>query len=278
MISLAPFERRLAQHARRLAKLFVQLYGDDSSVRDEFDLLLGDLEASRGPRRRLRALDDTREANRGLVCLQPDARRGVFRRPVRGLVAGIRSRIPYFVGELTEVHLMPRPTRTPGIGRPRCRATARSPRWATANSRASAELGKGSLVLDSSQGTSSGRVGPQGAAGDPEFTDFYLIYPDRHRRMLRADHREIFPDDHPGSFVPLPDGRWVWATLVLPVGSELPQPRSLRDGPRDGGGGGGGEGGRGTGRLGGWMSSLRCCSALSRSLSAGASTTKPSER
>ena len=25
--------------------------------------------------------------------------------------------------------------------------------------------------------------------------------------------REIFPDDHPGSFVRLPDGRWVWATF-----------------------------------------------------------------
>lgn len=25
--------------------------------------------------------------------------------------------------------------------------------------------------------------------------------------------REIFPDDHPGSFVPRRDGRWVWATL-----------------------------------------------------------------
>lgn len=52
------------------------------------------------------------------------------------------------------------------------------------------------------------------AAGDPEFEDFYLIYPDR--KMPDAYEqtvREIFPDDHPGSFIQLEDGRWIWATF-----------------------------------------------------------------
>jgi amylosucrase len=52
------------------------------------------------------------------------------------------------------------------------------------------------------------------AAGDPEFEGYYWIFPDR--RMPDAYERttrEIFPDDHPGSFVPLPDGRWIWSTF-----------------------------------------------------------------
>jgi amylosucrase len=52
------------------------------------------------------------------------------------------------------------------------------------------------------------------AAGDPEFEGYYWIFPDR--RMPDAYERttrEIFPDDHPSSFVPLPDGRWIWSTF-----------------------------------------------------------------
>ena len=33
--------------------------------------------------------------------------------------------------------------------------------------------------------------------------------PDAYEKTVR----EIFPDDHPGSFVQLPDGRWIWATF-----------------------------------------------------------------
>ena len=45
-------------------------------------------------------------------------------------------------------------------------------------------------------------------AGDPYYRDFYLIFPDRtlpdqYERTLR----EIFPDEHPGAFSPLPDIR-----------------------------------------------------------------------
>lgn len=59
-------------------------------------------------------------------------------------------------------------------------------------------------------------------AGDPEFEDFYLIFPDRTMPdAFERTTREIFPDDHPGSFVPIPpkdgssDGppRWIWSTF-----------------------------------------------------------------
>ena len=51
-------------------------------------------------------------------------------------------------------------------------------------------------------------------AGDPEYRDFYYLFPDRtlpdqYDRTLR----EIFPDQHAGGFSQLPDGRWVWSTF-----------------------------------------------------------------
>lgn len=51
-------------------------------------------------------------------------------------------------------------------------------------------------------------------SGDPEYTAYYRIYPDRelpdaYERTLR----EIFPDEHPGAFSPIEDGRWVWTTF-----------------------------------------------------------------
>ena len=51
-------------------------------------------------------------------------------------------------------------------------------------------------------------------AGDPGFEDFYLIFPDRDMPdAYERTTREIFPDDHRGSFVQLPDGRWIWSTF-----------------------------------------------------------------
>ncbi len=56
----------------------------------------------------------------------------------------------------------------------------------------------------------------QGAlAGDPEYTDYYFLFPDRtmpdaYERTLR----EIFPDKHPGAFTFRKEiGQWVWTTF-----------------------------------------------------------------
>ncbi len=52
------------------------------------------------------------------------------------------------------------------------------------------------------------------AAGEAPYTDYYRIFPDRTMPdAYERTTREIFPDDHPGSFVPLPDGRWIWSTF-----------------------------------------------------------------
>ena len=52
------------------------------------------------------------------------------------------------------------------------------------------------------------------AAGDPEFSDYYWIFddrtmPDAYERTVR----EVFPDDHAGSFIQMDDGRWIWSTF-----------------------------------------------------------------
>lgn len=50
--------------------------------------------------------------------------------------------------------------------------------------------------------------------GNPHYQDFYYFFADR--RMPDAYDqtvREIFPDQHPGAFSQLPDGRWVWTTF-----------------------------------------------------------------
>jgi amylosucrase len=43
--------------------------------------------------------------------------------------------------------------------------------------------------------------------GDPEHEAYYWNFPDRYMPdAFERTTREIFPDDHPGSFVPIPDG------------------------------------------------------------------------
>ena len=210
MISLAPFERRLAQHAPRLRKLFVQLYSDDSSVRDEFDLLLGDLEASWVSRpAALRALDDTREANPDWFASNRMLGGVCYVDLYAGDLAGIRSRIPYFRGlGLTYLHLMPlfdAPAENSDGGY--AVSSYREVKPALGTMAELAQLADElrdngiSLVLDFifNHTSNEHEWARKALAGDPEFTDFYLIYPDRHQPdAFELTTREIFPDDHPG--------------------------------------------------------------------------------
>ncbi|WP_309617253.1 amylosucrase [Salinibacterium sp.] len=221
----SPFERRLSEQAPRLRELFFQLYGTQDSARGEFDLLLGDLEESweqRPPS--LKALDDTREAhpdwfesNRmlGGVC---------YVDLYGGDLAGIHSRIPYFreLG-LTYLHLMPlfeAPAENSDGGYAVSSYRRVNPALGTMSELAqlAEELRDNgiSLVLDFifNHTSSEHEWARKALVGDPAFTDFYLIYPDRAQPdAFELTTREIFPDDHPGSFVPLADGRWVWATF-----------------------------------------------------------------
>ena len=58
------------------------------------------------------------------------------------------------------------------------------------------------------------------AAGDPDHEGYYWIFPDRTMPdAYERTTREIFPDDHPGSFVQLPDGRWIWSSFYTSSGT-----------------------------------------------------------
>jgi amylosucrase len=52
-------------------------------------------------------------------------------------------------------------------------------------------------------------------AGDPDYQDYYRMYPDRKMPdAYEASLREIFPDEHPGAFTFRPEvGMWVWTTF-----------------------------------------------------------------
>lgn len=141
-----------------------------------------------------------------------------------GNLAGIREQIPYFreLG-LTYLHLMPlfdSPDGENDGGYAVSSYRRVNPSLGTmdqlADLAAELRLAGISLVLDFIfNHTSNQHEWAQKAlAGDPEFEDFYLIFPDRAMPdAYERTTREIFPDDHPGSFVPLADGRWVWATF-----------------------------------------------------------------
>ncbi len=52
-------------------------------------------------------------------------------------------------------------------------------------------------------------------AGEPDYQDYYLMFPDRHIPDAYERHlREIFPDEHSGAFTYFPEiGKWVWTTF-----------------------------------------------------------------
>jgi amylosucrase len=225
MLDRLDFDRRRDRHLPRLSGLYQALYGSDVAAQDQFLLLLGDLEESWSERSEaLRALDMAREStpdwfqsNRmlGGVC---------YVDRFAGGLSGIRSRIPYFVElGLGYLHLMPlfaAPAENSDGGYAVSSYREVDPALGTMEELAAlaAELRANgiSLVLDFvfNHTSNEHEWARKALARDPEFEDFYLIYPDREQPdAFEQTTREIFPDDHPGSFVQLDDGRWVWSTF-----------------------------------------------------------------
>lgn len=141
-----------------------------------------------------------------------------------GNLAGIRDQIPYFrqLG-LTYLHLMPlfaRPDGDDDGGYAVSSYRTVDPSLGTmaqlADLAAELRLAGISLVLDFvfNHTSNEHEWARRAVAGDAGFEDFYLIFPDRTMPdAYEQTTREIFPDDHPGSFVPLEDGRWIWSTF-----------------------------------------------------------------
>jgi amylosucrase len=219
------FRGRLDAHFERLFTAFSDVYGERADCLEQLAALLVVAASAAAERPAdLRALDAAREAdpdwflsNRmlGGVCYVD--------RYAQDL-QGVRARIPYFreLG-LTYLHLMPL-FRAPegdsdgGYAVSSYREVAPAlGDMAQLRALASDLRAAGiSLVLDLVfNHTSDEHEWAVGAvAGDPAFADFYRIFPDRALPdAYEATTREVFPDDHPGSFVQLPDGRWIWSTF-----------------------------------------------------------------
>lgn len=143
-----------------------------------------------------------------------------------GNLAGLRDRIPYMeeLG-LTYLHLMPAfavPEGNNDGGYAVSSYRDIDPRVGTMQeltdlSRELRERGI-SLVVDFvlNHTANDHEWAKAARAGDPTYQNYYWIYPDREMPdAFEQTTREIFPDDHPGSFTPIAPGdpRWVWTTF-----------------------------------------------------------------
>ena len=216
---------RLRTEFPRLHSLFRALYGDRPGSLEALVHLIDVVLDARADRpAQLRRLDRDRAADPTWFESEKMIGGVCYVDRFAGDLDGVRGMIPYFreLG-LTYLHLMPlfdSPEGDNDGGYAVSDYRTVKPALGTmADLRALAddlrEAGI-SLVLDFIfNHTSNEHVWAQRAlAGDPVYEDFYLIFPDRELPdAYERTTREIFPDDHPGSFVPLPDGRWIWATF-----------------------------------------------------------------
>ncbi len=219
------FLSRARTHLPRLHRLFSELYGDHPHGFERLGEVCS-LAASSWAARplELKALDGQREANPtwfesermlGGVCYVDRYGDGLD---------GIRRQIPYFreLG-LTYLHLMPLFESPEGnsdggyaVSSYRRVNPALGSMDELAALAAELRLAGISLVVDFifNHTSNEHEWARKAVAGEAGFEDFYLIFPDRAMPdAYERTTREIFPDDHPGSFVQLADGRWVWATF-----------------------------------------------------------------
>ena len=219
------FATRLRQHGPRLLQELGQLYGERADFALAAEQLLEvayDSWRERAPD--LKRLDAEREANPawfasgqmlGGVCYA-DLYAGGFQ--------GLQDQIPELkeLG-LTYLHLMPpylcpQPHNDGGYAVSSYRAT--QPQLGSIDDlrKLSTRLRKAgiSLVLDFVfNHTSDEHEWARAAqAGDPTHSGYYWMFPDRTQPdAYEQTVREIFPDEHPGAFTQLRDGRWVWTTF-----------------------------------------------------------------
>jgi amylosucrase len=224
--SWAVFRRRLDTHFHNLFAELFALYGERYDFLYHLERLLAEAAHSWLDRPQpLQALDDARE--RHPLWYQSEQMLGgvCYVDLLAGDLQGLRARIPYFqeLG-LTYLHLMPlfaAPADQNDGGYAVSDYRTVDPRLGQMEElRALADELRAhgiSLVLDFVfNHTSDEHCWARAAqAGDEAYSDYYFLFPDRtqpdaYDRTLR----EIFPDQHPGSFSYRPDlQRWVWTTF-----------------------------------------------------------------
>nr|WP_246383645.1 alpha-amylase family protein [Microbacterium proteolyticum] len=212
-------------HLPRLHELFVRLYGERTDGLERLASVVDLARRSWTERpRALKALDRERDSTPDWFESERMLGGVCYVDRYAGGLSGIRDRIPYFreLG-LTYLHLMPlfeSPEGNSDGGYAVSSYRRVNPALGTMEELASlaADLRRAgiSLVVDFifNHTSNEHEWAKKAVAGEPGFEDFYLIYPDREMPdAFEQTTREIFPDDHPGSFVQLDDGRWVWATF-----------------------------------------------------------------
>jgi amylosucrase len=221
-----PFKTRLYANFETLFSALRHLYGGQY---DFFFHLESTLElAARMWQQRpadLKTLDAAREADPFWFQSQQMVGGVCYVDLFAGDLAGIRDRIPYFqeLG-LTYLHLMPlflAPEGNSDGGYAVSSYRDVHPDLGTMEQLAalSADLRAAgiSLVVDFVFNHTSDEHtwARQALAGDPEYQEYYLMFPDRRMPDAYEQHlREIFPEVRPGSFTYRPEiDRWVWTTF-----------------------------------------------------------------
>jgi len=219
------FLARFDEQFPRLHDLFTRLYGERADGREQLAATVAAASASWNAR----PLDlKVRDAQRATDpdWFQSERMLGgvCYVDRFAGNLAGIRDQIPYFreLG-LTYLHLMPlfdAPEGDNDGGYAVSSYRRVNPSLGTMQQltelAADLRLAGISLVLDFifNHTSNEHEWARRAVAGDPDFSDFYLIFPDRAMPdAYERTTREIFPDDHRGSFVQLDDGRWIWSTF-----------------------------------------------------------------
>lgn len=208
-----------------LFKLFATLYGEHDECVDYLAaLVVMAMQSWKDRPNDLKLVDQAREAQPD--WFQSNQMLGAFcyvDRYADNLV-GLRDHVPYFqeLG-ITYLHLMPlfdcpKENSDGGYAVSSYR-DVRSDLGTMADLRALAsdlrEAGI-SLVVDFvfNHTSNEHEWAQKAASGDPEYSEYYWIFEDR--RMPDAYERtvrEVFPDDHPGAFIQMDDGRWIWSTF-----------------------------------------------------------------
>jgi amylosucrase len=219
------FTQRLKAHFPPLFELYFDLYGTHYDFFFHLeDLIISLARAWFARPAELRKLDSSRETNP--LWFQSNKMLGgvLYVDLFAGNLEGVRSKIPYFkeLG-LTYLHLMPL-FKMPDDENDGGYAVSsyRDVQLSLGTMEQLASLAHDlreagiSLVMDLVfNHTSDEHLWAEKAkAGNADFMEMYWIYPDRtlpdaYERTLR----EIFPNEHSGSFSPFLRGGWVWTTF-----------------------------------------------------------------
>lgn len=222
----ATFKARLERHFPTLFGLLLHLYGQHYDFFFHLEEILASAARSWLERSaQLKAMDAQREANPDWFQSQQMLGGVCYVDLLAGNLQGIRAKIPYFqeLG-LTYLHLMPlfacpQGDNDGGYAVSSYREVNPSLGTMAQLAELAGELRAAgiSLVVDFVfNHTSNEHEWAQAAlAGDPEYQDYYYMFPDRTAPdAYEATLREIFPDVRPGSFTYRPDvQRWVWTTF-----------------------------------------------------------------